>query len=344
MKKIISAAVIALTATTLIYSAGKKKQNLIVSTWGLSEDSLWSEVYEPLQKQSGIKVILDTGNAQERYTKMVNDPKSTVDVIELAQKNVADGVADGAFSVIKPEEIKEFNNLIPAAQNLIKSGAGVPYTINSIGIIYNEKAAGFKITEWKDLWNPALKGKIAIPAITTTFGPAVMCMASDVYGVDITTDKGETAFKALADLKPNVMLTYSKASDAANLLKTGEVCVAVIGDFGIPVMKKADSEAEYVVPASCTYANFNVININKNTKNRDAAIAYINYRMDPKTEQRTAKAVNDTPVNTLAVIDPELAKNMTVGDVAKRAKMVDFTYIRPLLAGWIDRFNKLMNQ
>ncbi len=337
--------VLALAAISFVCASGKKEAtDLVVSTWGLSEDSLWSEVYEPLQKQSNITVVLDTGNAQERYTKMVSDPNSTIDVIELAQKNVADGVAEGAFSVIKPEEIKEFNNLIPAAQNLIKSGAGVPYTINSIGIIYDEKAAGMKITEWKDLWNPALKGKIAIPAITTTFGPAVMCMASDVYGVDITTDKGETAFKALADLKPNVMLTYAKASDAANLLKTGEVAVAIVGDFGIPVMKKADPDAQYVVPASCTYANFNVININKNTKNRDAAIAYINYRMMAETEERTAVAVNDTPVNTKAKIDPALAANMTVGDIAKRAKMVDFNYIRPLLSGWVERFNKLMNQ
>ena len=97
-------------------------------------------------------------------------------------------------------------------------------------------------------------------------------------------------------------------------------------------------------PASGTYANFNVININKNTKNRELAVKYINYRLSAATEERTAKAVNDTPINTTAKIPADISKNMTVGAIAARAKMVDFNYIRPLLPAWIDRYNKLMNQ
>ncbi len=341
------AGVIAAVIPAAVTAGGKKdaaKQELIVSTWGLSEDSLWSEVYEPFEKEKNVKVILDTGNAQERYTKMSSDPNSTIDIIELAQKDVANGVADGAFAPVQPSDIACFDKLLPAAQEVIKSGSGVPYTINSIGIIYDEQAAGMKITEWKDLWNPALKGKIAIPAITTTFGPGFMCIAADVYGTPVTADKGETAFKALADLKPNVASTYAKASDVANLMKNGEIAVAVVGDFGVPVISKACPSATYIVPASGTYANFNVINISKKSKNRELAIAYINYRVLPETEVRTASAVNDTPVNTEAKLDPAISKYMTVGAVAARAKMVDFTYIRPLLSAWIDRYNKLMNQ
>lgn len=323
---------------------GKTQKQLIVSTWGLSEDSLWSEVYGPFEKQYNAKVVLDTGNGQERYTKMITDPNSTVDVIELAQKNVADGIADAKFASVTPSDIKDFDKLIPAAQEIIKSGAGAPYTLNSIGIIYDPRATGIKISTWKDLWNPALKGKIAIPDITTTFGPAFMVMASDVKGVDIKTDKGDAAFKALEELKPNVVRTYAKASDVANLIKNGEIAVAVIGDFGVPVISKADPDAIYFVPESGTYANFNVINISKNSKNRELAIAYINYRLSADTESRTIKALNEAPVNTRASVPPEAAKYMTVGQTAAHAKMVDFSYIRPLLSSWIDRYNKLMNQ
>ena len=41
-----------------------------------------------------------------------------------------------------------------------------------------------------------LEGKIAIPDITTTFGPAMVYMASDYKGVDVTSDNGEAAFAA----------------------------------------------------------------------------------------------------------------------------------------------------
>lgn len=61
------AGVIAAVIPAAVTAGGKKdaaKQELIVSTWGLSEDSLWSEVYEPFEKEKNVKVILDTGNAQ----------------------------------------------------------------------------------------------------------------------------------------------------------------------------------------------------------------------------------------------------------------------------------------
>lgn len=319
------------------------QDQLIISTWGLSEDDLWAEVYEPFEKANNATVVLDVGNAQERYTKLMNDPNSKVDVIELAQKNTADGVNAGAFDPVLVSEIENFDLLIPAAQEIIRSGSGAPYTLNSIGIVYNKANAGIEINHWADLWDPALKGKIAVPDITTTFGPALLVMCSDVYGVDATTDGGETAFQALADLKPNVARTYAKSSDVGNLLKTGEIAVAIIGDFGVPVAAKADPDAIYVVPEEGSYANFNVINIAKGTQNRELAVKYINYRLDAATETRTAEVLNEAPVNTAVVLTPEVAANKTVGEVAANAKVVDFTVINPLMASWIDRFNRLMN-
>lgn len=349
MKKlqVLTVGVLVLLAMSAVFGAGtaeSKPKQLIVSTWGLSEDALWSEVYEPFEKEYNVKVILDTGNAQERYTKLKSDPNSKVDVIELSQKNTADGVADGLFASLTAKDLKEYSNLIPGAKAMVDSDSGAPYTLNSIGIIYNPKTAGMTINSWEDLWNPALKGKISIPDITTTFGPAFMVMCSDVKGVNFASDKGETAFKALEELKPNVLRTYAKSSDVASLFSNGEISVAIIGDFGVPVVAKADPKAVYVVPASGTYANFNVINIAKGTQNYDLAIAYINYRLNAETELRTAKALNEAPVNAKVSLPAALAENKTVGDVAARAKMVDFTVVNPLMTSWVDRFNRLMNK
>ncbi len=348
MKKlqVIAVGVLVLLTMATLFGAGaaeSKQKQLIVSTWGLSEDALWSEVYEPFEKQYNVKVILDTGNAQERYTKLKSDPNTKVDVIELSQKNTADGVADGLFSPIKASELSEYSSLISGAKALVDSGSGAPYTVNSIGIIYNPKTAGMTINSWEDLWNPALKGKISVPDITTTFGPAFMVMCSDVKGVDFASDNGEAAFKALEELKSNVLRTYARSSDAASLFSNGEIAVAIVGDFGVPVISKADPNAIYMVPESGTYANFNVMNIAKRSENRDLAIAYINYRQSAETEMRTAKALNEAPVNKKVKLTAELAENKTVGDVAERAKMVDFTVVNPLMSAWVDRFNRLMN-
>lgn len=171
-----------------------------------------------------------------------------------------------------------------------------------------------------------------------------MVMCSDVKGVDFASDKGEAAFKALEELKSNVLRTYARSSDVASLFSNGEIAVAIIGDFGVPVVSKADPNAVYVVPESGTYANFNVINIAKRTENYDLAVAYINYRQNAETEMRTAKALNEAPVNAKVKLSAELAENKTVGDVAARAKMVDFSVVNPLMTSWVDRFNRLMNK
>ncbi len=328
-----------------VFAGGSSESGseLVVSTWGLSEDDLWAEVYEPFETENDATVILDVCNGQERFTKLQNDPRSTVDDIELAQLNAAQAKAAGILDPIKPEEIDDFENLIPAAQEIIASGSGAPYTLNSIGIVYNRENAGIEINEWTDLWDPALKGKIAIPDITTTFGPAFVIMASDAYGVDVTTDGGETAFKALSDLKPNVLRTYAKSSDVANLFQNGEVAVAVVGDFGLPIIQSADPDVEYVVPESGTYANFNVINITKNADDRDLAVKYINYRLNKDTQTRTAEVLNEAPTNGSVVLTPEIAANKTVGDIAARAKMVDFNFVNSVLESWVDQFNRIMN-
>ena len=89
-------------------------------------------------------------------------------------------------------------------------------------------------------------------------------VASDHAGVDVTTDNGEAAFKALADLKPNLVKTYTKSSDLINMFTSGEVAAAVVGDFGVPTIVAANPTLVYVTPDGA-YANFNTINVTKHS-------------------------------------------------------------------------------
>jgi len=351
MKKLTAIMLVALTLLCPLFAQGSEekasaeKRTLVLSSWALSEDALWADVYEPFEKEYNCTIVLDGGNASERYTKLLNDPNSTVDVIELSQKDTANGVAADAFQSFTSSDVPDYGNLIQAAKDMIDSGSGAPYTLNSIGIIYDPKQTGFEIKEWADLWKPELKGKVAVPDITTTFGPAMMYVCSDYKGVDIKSDEGKAAFEALSELRANGTRTYRKSSDIANLMANGEIAAAVIGDFGIPGVMKADKEAIYVVPESGTYANFNVINIAKKSQNRDLALAYINYRLDAETESRTCvtETLNEAPVNTKVVLSEKDSANKTVGDIAARAKMVDFVFVNSVMTSWVDAFNRTMN-
>ena len=354
MKKVLVASLCAVLALTGCGSSKEassnqgagsqeEKRTLVVSTWGLSEDVLHEEVYGPFEEVYNCEVVLELGTTSERYMKLENDPNSIVDVIELSQSAAANGYEAGLFEQLDYTQVPNAQDLVPAAAAMTETGYGPAYAVNSIGIIYDREAVGFEITEFADLWNPELEGKISIPEITSTFGPAMMYMASDYKGVDITTDNGAAAFEALAELKPNIVKTYSKSSDLSNMFASGEIEVAVVGDFAIPTVQSAAPQVEYVSPASGTYANFNTVDMNKNSKNKDLAYAYINWRISGELQSVTAEKLNEAPTNSTVQLSEEQAMNKTYGEVAENAKAIDFSFVNPILNDWIDQWNRTIN-
>lgn len=323
-------------------TATDEKQTLILSTFGLSEDVSEEEVYAPFEEQFNADIVTETGTASERYTKLSADTESTIDVIELSQALAARGIEEGLFEDIDMSKIENKDNLIDVAKAFMEAGNGAAYTINSIGIMYDPAAVGFEITSFDDLWNSALEGKISIPDITTTFGPAMVYMASDYKGVDITSDNGEAAFEALSELKPNIVKTYTKSSDLINMFTSGEISVAIVGDFGVPTLQDADPDLVYVTPEA-TYANFNLICINKNSENIDLAYEYINYRLSEELQTKTGKVLNEAPTNKNVEFTEEESANMTYGSKADSAKAIDYLFVNPILNDWIDQWNRTLN-
>lgn len=317
-------------------------KKLIISTWGLSEDLLNENVFSPFEEEYGVDIVLEIGNNSERLTKLKNNPNSGIDLIYLAESFAEQGIESGLFEEIDYSKIPNATKLNEKAQLTVESGYGPAYTLNSIGIVV-DPSAGIKIDSWDDLWSKELKGKIAIPDITTTNGPAILALAAEKAGVSLETDNGEAAFKELEGLKPNVVKTYSKSSDLANMFSSGEISVAVVADFGYGVIAKAKPEVEYIVPESGTYLNFNTININKNSDNKELAYEFINYVLSVEVGTRTAKALSESPVNVEVELTEEEATNLTYGKIIDNAKVLDFKYINSQMNTWIDTWNRIMN-
>ena len=324
-------------------SSANNGGELIVSTFALREDVIKRDILDPFSEANDTEITYEVGNSSERFTKLQNNPNSTIDVIELSQANAATGVAEGLFEELDETKVPNLAKLVDGAKDAIAT-SGAPYTMNSIGIIYNEEAAGMTIDEWSDLWDPSLAGKISIPDITTTFGPAMLHVASDYKGVDITTDAGAAGFEALTELKPNIIKTYSKSSDLANLFQSGEIVAAVVGDFAFPIISEANPDVQFVVPESGTYANFNTLNVVASSDNKEAAYAFINWKLSQELQTTTAASLNEAPTNVEVELDEATAKNKTYGDVAQRAKAVDFTFVNENLPDWINQWNETLNQ
>lgn len=342
MKKFIALALSCMLLVGMTACGGSSKNQLVLSTYGLSEDISAEEVYGPFEEQADCEIVTETGTTNERYTKLSANANAGIDVIELSQALTAQGADEGLFAELDLSKIPNAENLIGPAKELAENGQGIAYTINSVGIVYDREACGMEITSFDDLWDAALEGKIAIPDITTTFGPAMVYIASDHAGVDITTDNGAAAFEQLAALKPNIVKTYSKSSDLVNMFTSGEITAAIIGDFGVPVILGANPELTYVSPTG-TYANFNLLNIPKNAKNMDLAYEYINYRLSEEVQKNNVAVLNEAPTNSTVTLTDEEAATLTYGDTAENARVLDFTFVNAQLESWIDQWNRTLN-
>lgn len=324
-------------------SSKDEEKKLVISTWGLNEDLLNETIFEPFEKEYGVDIVLEIGNNSERLTKMINNPNSNIDVTYLAQSYAQQGIDKGIFEKLDYSKIPNANDLNEKAKTTVDAGYGPAYTLNTIGIVVN-KDANIKIDSWDDLWSENLKGKIAIPDITTTFGPAVLSVSSEKGNKTLKDDKGETAFKEIEELKPNIVKTYSKSSDLANMFSSGEIAVAICADFAVSAIKKATPNIEFITPESGTYLNFNTININANSKNKDLAYEFINYALSPEVQKNSALKLGDAPVNTKVELTEEEAKDISYGEVVDKAKTLDFTFINSMMTSWIDTWNRIMNR
>lgn len=318
-------------------------RKLVISTWGLSEDKLWENVFKPFEQKYNCKIVLDIGNNGERVTKLKNNPNSDVDIVYLAESFSAQAITDGMFEKIDYSKISNYAKLNPKAKAVADQGYGPAYTLNRIGIAYNPTKLGFKIESWSDLWRPELKGKIAIPDITTTFGPHFLQICAVKAGVPLDKDKGEAAFKQLAALKPNVVKSYTKSSDLANMFASGEIVAAVTADFAFGAIVKAAPSVVLVDPKEGAYLNFNTINISKNSKNKDLALLFIDWALSQEVQTKEAKDIQESPVNVDVKLTEQESKNLTYGDVIAKSNLIDYKIINPNLKDWTDKWNRTLS-
>lgn len=356
MKKKSLSIALALTLSAAVFGGCAKKEGnsvsttnssepkkLVISTWGLSEDKLWENVYKPFEQKYNVKIVLETGNNSERLTKLKNNPNSEVDIMYLAESYSEQGITDGLFEKVDYSKITNKDKLNSKAKAVADKGYGPAYTLNRLAIAYDKKKVGFEIKSWQDLWRPELKGKIAIPDITTTFGPHIVDAAAQKAGSEIGKDKGEAAFKELTALKPNVVKTYSKSSDLANMFSSGEITVAAAADFAFGTISKAVPDVVFVDPVEGPYLNFNTINITKTSKNKELALKFIDFVLSAEVQTKTAKALQESPVNVDVKLSEEESKGLTYGDVINKSKAIDYKVINPLMKEWIDKWNRTLN-
>ena len=157
------ALLIALAAPASVFAEEEEKV-LNIFTWDEYID--YDTIIAPFTAETGIRINYSTfGSNEEMLAKMEATGGEGYDLV-LASDFVLDALRQqGLIQPLDKSRIPNFANLKASALHQYfdpDSAFVVPYVIGTPVILYDPAAAGFEITGFGDLWNPALKDEVVV--------------------------------------------------------------------------------------------------------------------------------------------------------------------------------------
>lgn len=197
------------------------------------------------------------------------------------------------------DKIPNSSNLVP---NLVKPPSdptgefSLPWQAGTAGIAYNINATGGKeLTTVADLWDPALKGKVAVlTEMRDTIGIIAMSEGIDISTAD-TFSEYEPAFATLQEQVDSGQIRQFTGNEYVGPIEDGSLaaCIAWSGD----VLGMNNPDVRFVIPESGGTLWFDTMVIPAGASGVDDVAEWMNYVYDPvNAAQITASVQFISPV------------------------------------------------
>ena len=341
MKKIISLIVALVLVMSLACAVAEKPyagQKLVVSNFAFNGELLQKNIYDPFMEMTGCEIVVDAAGNAQRVTKITEAPQD-YDVVVIGDMFVKQLMDAGCIDTVDASKLTNLEGIYEAARAPMGTEYGPAYTFNRLGIVYDSAYCNVEIKSFADLWNPELEDSIAIPDMTATTGPMFYFATAETFGLVPGVDD-EAIFAKLAELKPNVVNTYTSANNTITMLNQGEISVAVLLDYSYTTAKNANPDYVWVDPAEGSFASYNMINLIAGSDVKDLATEFINYYISHDVQLAEALDGVDSPVRTDVELTAEQSGNFTYGaEMVSGLKFVDWNTITENQAKWIEMWN-----
>jgi spermidine/putrescine transport system substrate-binding protein len=201
----------------------------------------------------------------------------------------------------------------------------VPYDWGTTGIAVNRALYKGRITGWKDLFeSPELKGKFTLlDDVRETLGAALKSQ-----GYSLNTKNEEELKKAKELLVKLRSRVKGFTSEPMMPLVNGETAVAhAYMSDALQARRESGGKIEYIIPVEGATLWIDNLVIPKGAPNLEAAHAFINFLLEPKSNASTVQAVLVAPANkdTFALLPKEIQSNPALfpsEDVMKKLEMI----------------------
>ncbi|HKS61747.1 MAG TPA: extracellular solute-binding protein [Xanthobacteraceae bacterium] len=286
--KLGAATAVALAAPWVTTKARAAGELTVILNQGLLA-KLWIEELNPLfEKQTGAKLAVQQSVTGAMLGMLKTQKDNPPDLMQFSEAGVLLARAEGLLKPHDPGKIPNFANLRPEFNFADNFSAGCIDAMNTLH--YNTKSIAAAPTAWAVMWDPANKGKIAIPPISWNSGVRMVTTAAQVatgkpfkeaqYDLD-------AGLAHLAKLKDNGVVVYTGAPQAIQMLQSGQVpLVPFYGSFINPVIAGGAPIAPAASMKEGKHGEIVGLNMPLNAKNIELAQVYVNLSLTKEFQSK----------------------------------------------------------
>jgi putative spermidine/putrescine transport system substrate-binding protein len=313
---------------------------LVVSSWGGAwKDLIEQTVAATFTKETGIPVEFVTGGTVDRLAKAKVNGSNPESDVTLTTEHVAWLYASD--NLLLPLDMSK----LPHAKTLFREAVTGSNCLGQYSYVYSivyrpDLVPNSDFASWKDLWNPAYKGKIGLP----DFDPShIIVVSARLSGSDAEHWQKGTAL--LRELKPNIRSFYSTDAVSQEKVANGETPIQVMLSGNYYYLKKQNVNVRMAMPKEGAVAGVNCIAINNGTKMADAAYKFLDIAFRPDVQGAIAKKMLVGPMTSDAQVPEDVAKLpgiFTTQEQWRNAIVIDPKVRAKLLPEWRTWFTENM--
>ncbi len=272
--------IIALSLVMLFITAcGQSQKTLTVSTFKTSAKQEQENIWKNFDEKYDLKIKGEFGTEDER----LENSKTGIDVIELTQRYAVRGNKQARFKKLDFSKLKNFKLLSKEQQQIARKTNSIPYQISVLGVAYDVNRIE-QFYSWDQLWDKRLEKHLAIPDISTVFGPEMLYIAQGHYQrkqvTSVFVDNGlidaNPTFSELKKLRPNILKTYEDPKNLIKMFQSGKIDVAVVSNEIGEKIQKNNENVRYVLPNEETYLSYKMAAILNDGQSKES-YRYLDY-------------------------------------------------------------------
>jgi spermidine/putrescine-binding protein len=278
----------------------------------------WSEyvpqvLLDGFKEKTGITVHYDTYSSNEELLAKLQAGGSGYDVIIPSDYTISMMINQNLLEPLDMSKIPNYANVMDELKNLDfdpQNKYSIPYQWGTMGIVINRDLAKEPVTRWADLWKPEYKGHvILLDDEREVLGMVLMMLGYDRNSTDAA--QLDEAKVKLIELMPNVKLMDSDSPKTA--LLSGEVWLGQTWNGEAALAQQENPAIEYLCPEEGCGIWYDNLAIPKGAPHKDAALAFLNYVLEPEvsiliTREFPYSSPNKAALEMLKAQDPDFYK------------------------------------